>query len=242
MKVKFKPGLKYLAVLVDPDKASPGHLEILSQYANERMFDFFFVGGSLTTKSTSHVIDFLKLRTDLPVILFPGDLEQVAYNADAILFLSLVSGRNPEYLIGKHVLVAQKIKNSTLQVIPTGYILISSSQPTAVQYITQTQPIPRNKPQLAAATALAAELLGMQAVYLEAGSNAKEAVPLDVVSEVRKQIGIPLIVGGGIRTPNLMSDVFNAGADVVVVGSVVEENPKVLLKFSAVLNSKFNRQ
>ncbi len=234
----LKNGQKQLAVLIDPDKAKPDFLNQILTFANKKMFDFFLVGGSLTQFSTQTVVDYLKINTDLPVVLFPGDIEQVVFNADAILFLSLVSGRNPEYLIGKHVLVAKKLKNSNMQILPTGYILISSNQPTAVQYITQTQPIPRTKPDLVAATALAAQLLGMKAVYLEAGSNADQAVPPEIISTVRKEIEIPIFVGGGIKSPKQMIDSYNAGADVVVIGSVVEKNPQKIAEFANAFRKK----
>ncbi len=229
---------KQLAILVDPDKAHPDNLKLITNYANQGMVDFFLVGGSITNLSSDHVVDFLKLNSNKPVILFPGDIEQIAYNADGILFLSLVSGRNPEYLIGKHVIVAKKLKNSKLTVIPTAYILISSSLPTSVQYISQTQPIPRNKPQIAAATALAAQMLGMKAVYLETGSNANEPVPVDVIREVKNEVSVPVIVGGGIKKPKHMIDAYNAGADIVVIGSAVEENPEILPHFHQTLKNK----
>jgi putative glycerol-1-phosphate prenyltransferase len=229
-----------LGILVDPDKARPNHLEKLVTFAKAGMFDFFLVGGSLTHNSTAHVVDFLKLHKTLPVVLFPGDIEQIVYNADAVLFLSLVSGRNPEYLIGKHVLVAKRLKNSTMQIIPTAYILISSENPTAVQYITQTQPIPRNKPELVVATALAAELLGMKMIYLEAGSNADEPVSEEIVRNVKKEVNLPLIVGGGIRTPKQMLELYNAGADIIVIGSAVEENPNLVPKFARVFRKFLN--
>ncbi len=222
---------KQLAILIDPDKACLQHLEHLVSYANQGMFDFFMVGGSLTFFSMQKVVDYLKLNSNLPVVLFPGDVEQVVPNADAILFLSLVSGRNAEYLIGKHVLVAKRLKNTGMKIIPTGYILISGDRPSSVQYLTQTQPIPRNKPDLAAATALAAQMLGMQAIYLEAGSNAKQFVPVELIQTVRNEIEIPLIVGGGIKTAKHLLEVYNAGADIAVIGTAVEQNPHLIPEF-----------
>lgn len=238
----LKPGQKHLAVLIDPDKAKPAFLNQILTFANKKMFDFFLVGGSLTSFSTQTVVDYLKINGNLPVVLFPGDIEQVALNADAILLLSLVSGRNPEYLIGKHVLVARKLKNSQMHILPTGYILISSNQPTAVQYITQTQPIPRTKPDIAAATALAAQLLGMKAIYLEAGSNADQNVPTEIISAVRQEVDIPIFTGGGIKSPKQMLQAYNAGADVVVIGSVIEQNPLKLADFADAFRKKIKNQ
>ncbi len=222
---------KQLAILVDPDKADLQYLQQLIDYAKQGMFDFFMVGGSLTFFSVQKVVDYLKTNSNLPVVLFPGDVEQVVPNADAILFLSLVSGRNAEYLIGKHVLVAKRLKNTGMQIIPTGYILISGDKPSSIQYLTQTQPIPRDKPDLAAATALAAQMLGMQIIYLEAGSNAKQFVPTGLIQTVKNEIDIPLIVGGGIKTPKHLHEVYNAGADIAVIGTAVEQNPRLIPEF-----------
>jgi len=234
MQISFEKGKK-LAVLIDPDKFSQKHYSPVIQLAKDKKFDFFLVGGSLTFNPIGKLIDYLHKHSHLPVILFPGDIEQVNLKADAILFLSLLSGRNSEYLIGKHILVAKKIKDSKIQVIPTGYILISSGKKTSVEYITQTHAIPSDKSQLAVATAIAGELLGMKLIYLEAGSNAEKPIPLKLIKAVKKNINIPLMVGGGIRSVEYMQQVYEAGADVVVISSVLEDNPNLIFDFVSVL-------
>ena len=234
MKISFDRG-KQLAVLIDPDKFDDNHYEPVLQAARTGNFDFFLVGGSLTFRPLDKVVDYLRSATPLPVVLFPGDIEQVYTEADAILFLSLISGRNSEYLIGKHVLVAKRLKDSGVQVVPTGYILIGGQGKTSVEYITQTHAIPSGKPQLAVATAVAGELLGMKLIYLDAGSNAAEPVARDVISVVRRSIDIPLIVGGGIRSASQMEQAYNAGADIVVISSVLEDRPELIDSFASVL-------
>jgi len=232
----FRENSPKLAVLIDPDKACETHLGTLAGYAAKGMIDFFFVGGSITYSPVKPVVKFLKDKTDIPVILFPGDEQQVCTSADAILFLSLISGRNPEYLIGKHVQSAMKVKASGLEVIPTGYILVEGNKISTTQYITQTFPIPSGNTQLAVATAVAGELLGMKAIYLEAGSNAKEAVRAEIISAVRKNTDIPLIVGGGIKSASAAQEAINAGAGIIVIGTAVEQNPHVIAEISEVFN------
>ena len=170
----------------------------------------------------------IKSSTSIPVVLFPGNVFQLCPKADAILLLSLISGRNPEFLIGNHVVASYAIRDSGMEVIPTGYILIDSGLPTSVQYMSNTIPIPRNKTDIAIATALAGEQLGLKAIYLEAGSGAKEPVPTNLISQVRSSIQLPIIVGGGLHTPQQILEVRNAGANMVVVGNAVEENPDLL--------------
>jgi len=169
----------------------------------------------------------LKSKTSLPVVLFPGSAMQFAPNADGILFLSLISGRNPDFLIGQHVAVAPTVKQSGVEVIPTGYILIDGGSPTSVQYMSQTMPIPNTKPEIAVATAIAGELLGLKAIYLEAGSGAMVPVPAVLIQAVRKAITIPIIVGGGIRTREQYQSALDAGANLVVVGNGLEANPQL---------------
>ncbi len=230
MKINLKKSPQ-LAILIDPDKYDSCLYKPVIKAANQGDFDFLMVGGSLTFKSVADIVRDLKEKTDLPVVLFPGDLEQICYQADALLFLSLLSGRNPEYLIGKHVLTAKRLKDSGMQIIPTGYLLISSGGMSSVQYMTQTLPLPADKPQLSVATALAGELLGMQMIYLEAGSNANAAVPEEIISAVKADLDIPLMVGGGIRSPEQMIRTYNAGADIVVIGSAIEQNPERINEF-----------
>jgi len=217
------PQSRLMALLIDPDKPrsyqSPGLEETVVRYRP----DFFLVGGSFLDKNlTEEAVKELKSRFDLPVILFPGDYAQLTPAADGVLFLTLLSGRNPEYLAGQQVKAAPLIRRWNIPVLPTAYLLVESGTLTTVQYITQTLPIPREKMSLAVATALAAQFMGMQYVYLEAGSGARHPVPLEMVREVRKQIALPLIVGGGIH-PAHIEAYFNAGANVVVIGTYFEE-------------------
>jgi len=216
---------KKIAILIDPDKHSePSIGRVINQAENNRA-DFFFVGGSLLISDIEKTITLIKKKTKIPVIIFPGSAIQVCEHADGILFLSLISGRNPDFLIGQHVLTAQRIKNSNLEVIPTGYILIENGKTTSVEYISNTSPIPFDKPEIAVATAIAGELLGLKVIYLEAGSGASQTVGLHLISEVKKNISIPVMVGGGIKTAEDALNIFDAGADLIVIGSAIEANP-----------------
>ena len=226
---------KKLAVLIDPDKFDAGQYTPVLQAAQEKKFDFFLVGGSLTFAPIDRVVDFLHAHTPLPVVLFPGDLEQVYTGADGILFLSLISGRNSEYLIGKHVLVAKRLRDSDMKVIPTGYILVGGNGQTSVEYITQTQSLPADKTQLAVATAVAGELLGMKLIYLEAGSNSTMPVPKSIISAVKNNINVPLMVGGGINCTEKLYNAYNSGADIVVIGSALETYPRMITEFVSAL-------
>lgn len=227
-------GRKMLAVLVDPDKVSDRHLDTLCQNAESADVDYFFVGGSLITRgSISHTIRTLKNKSRIPVVIFPGGHQQVDAHADAILLLSLISGRNPEMLIGQHVLAAPRLKASELEIIPTGYILVDGGKMTTVQYVSDTTPIPTDKPEIAAYTALAGEQLGMKLIFAEAGSGALHHVPTDMIKAIRREIRIPMIVGGGIRTAEQASSIFHAGADLVVIGNHFEEHPELVAELAA---------
>jgi putative glycerol-1-phosphate prenyltransferase len=215
---------KLFAILVDPDKHDEESLRQLASLANDRVVDFILVGGSLVLGSVDETVHALKGKTNLPIVLFPGNVLQISPNADGILFLSLISGRNPEFLIGNHVIAAPVLKKIDLEIIPTGYILIENGRTTAVEYISNTKPIPADKIDLVVATAMAGEMLGHKMIYLEAGSGALEPVNTSMIREVKKSIGIPLIVGGGIHTVEQVRQIYDAGADIIVVGSVVEEN------------------
>lgn len=219
---------KMIALLIDPDKQSIPSLQMLIELAEKSGVDFFLFGGSIIDKSPSIILTYLKKHTKLPVYLFPGNLLQLNEQADGILFLSLISGRNPEYLIGNHVHAAPFLKNSGMEVIPTGYILIDTGRRTAVEYVSNTIPIPSNKPDIAVATAIAGELLGLKLIYLEGGSGAESCIKLQLIREVKNNISIPLIVGGGIRTPEMAGEILKAGADVIVIGSVAEITPEIL--------------
>ncbi len=237
----FKKQTKQLAVLIDPDKLSPEQLVETAVIAEKANVDFLFVGGSLmTSDSLFHCIRTIKDNTNIPVVLFPGNSYQISRNADAMLFLSLISGRNPDMLIGMHVLSAPYIKLSGLETIPTGYMLIDSGKPTSVTYMSNSFPIPNDKKDIAACTAMAGEMLGMQTVFMDAGSGAIQNVPEEMIEFVKGSIDIPLIIGGGIRTIEKAKSVINAGADIIVVGNRFEEDPELIYSFADTVSS-FNR-
>ena len=197
-----------LAALIDPDKADEDFLQIFTHFAQLNYMDLIFIGGSLTFQSVDKVVDFLKDKVKQPLILYPGSPLQINFNVDAILFLSLISGRNPEYLIGHHITVAKQLKDSGIEIIPTGYILVEGGKMSATEYISNTTPIPSHKPEIAVATAIAGELLGMKMIYLEAGSGAEQSVNYTTIKEVKRNIDIPLIVGGGIRNEKNLKQVL----------------------------------
>ncbi|QXP60935.1 geranylgeranylglyceryl/heptaprenylglyceryl phosphate synthase [Olleya sp. HaHaR_3_96] len=216
---------RLLAILIDPDKFD---VNLISQFVNkisESIITHIFVGGStVEVEVTQKLVSALKPLTKLPIVLFPGDVTQISKDADAILFLSLISGRNPKYLIEKQIEAVSILKQTNLEVIPTGYILIENGKKTAVQRVTNTLPIPTALQSLVADTAKAGELLGKKLIYLEAGSGALFPVPLDMISFVNQDLKIPLIVGGGIRTIQQLGDAYMAGADLVVIGTAFENN------------------
>ena len=234
----FSKQKKQLAVLIDPDKLNPEQLVVTVIIAQKAGVDFIFVGGSLmTSDSLFHCIRTIKEKTDIPVVLFPGSSYQISRNADAMLFLSLISGRNPDMLIGMHVLSAPYIKLSGLETIPTGYMLIDSGKPTSVTYMSNSFPIPNNKKDIAACTAMAGEMLGLRTIFMDAGSGASQTVPEEMISFVKGSIEIPLIIGGGIRTPEKAKSVIEAGADIIVVGNRFEEDPNLIYDFSDIVAS-----
>ncbi len=224
---------KQLAVLIDPDKGKKEHLAKIAALANEAKVDLFFVGGSLMVgNEMEETISTLKSLSDIPVVLFPGSPSQVSANADGILFLSLISGRNPDLLIGQQVIAAPAIKKSGLEVLPTGYMLIDGGRPTTASYISASQPIPSNKPEIAAVTAMAGEMLGLRLMYVDAGSGADNPVSTKMISAIKAVTKTPLIVGGGMRTANQVTDAYEAGADIVVIGNAFEENPDLLFEIA----------
>lgn len=215
---------RQLAWLIDPDKVD--FLDKIPDLAKIANADYFFVGGSLLKNDfLRDLVIFLKKNTDIPVILFPGSAMQVLPEADAILFLSLISGRNPDFLIGQQVLAAPLIYHHKIKAIPTGYILVDSGKPTSVSYISQTMPIPADKPDIVTATALAGQYLGMQCIYLEGGSGAVNTVNTKLVHTLKKVLDIPVLAGGGISTPEKMKEMYDAGCNVVVIGTAFENNP-----------------
>ncbi|MCZ4408047.1 geranylgeranylglyceryl/heptaprenylglyceryl phosphate synthase [Cryomorphaceae bacterium 1068] len=223
-------GKKLLALLIDPDSIqnSDQVMDVVRKAENASI-DFILFGGSLITKNEEFdSLKMIKEITTIPVILFPSSPAQIRTEADAILFLSLLSGRNSEYLIGHHVAAAPLLKNASLEILPTGYLLIGCGRPTTAEYVSGTQPIPYHKPGIAAATAMAGEMLGLKLMYLDGGSGADKAVSPKMISEVRKSIDLPLIVGGGIRSGAAAAKAFEAGADMIVVGNGAEENPHLI--------------
>ncbi|KAF2512546.1 geranylgeranylglyceryl/heptaprenylglyceryl phosphate synthase [Flavobacterium foetidum] len=220
-----KKGQKLLAVLLDPDKIVLENLTELIEKINHSPATHIFVGGSIVqTDILEELISALKQKTSLPVVLFPGDPSQISPQADAILFLSLLSGRNPDYLIEYQVQAAPILKKTKLEVISTGYILIESGSETAVERVSKTKPLQRDNINLALATAQAGEMLGNHIIYLEAGSGAKQAVPLEMIETIAQNIEIPVIVGGGIVDLHGIQKAYNAGADLVVIGTAFENN------------------
>ena len=231
--LKMQQGRKQFAVLVDPDKLSLMEVEKLAVRASHAGVDYLFVGGSLLINNQlDQCIKTLKEKSEIPVVLFPGNTLQMSWKADAILFLSLISGRNPEMLIGRHVIAAPYLKLSPLEVISTGYMLIESGKPTAVSYMSNSSPIPSDKDDIAMCTAMAGEMLGLKLIYLDAGSGALNTVPEHMVENVKKSISIPLIIGGGIRTPEHAAAICRAGADLIVIGNVLENNYQSLDAFA----------
>jgi len=222
------PGNKSIALLLDPDKAKGESLVRLLKIAEQNNTDYILAGGSLTFTDIDTLIDSVRKLTSIPVVLFPGNLLQLTTKADLIMLLSLISGRNPDLLIGNHVIAAPHLKNEMEKLVPVGYTLISCGSKTSVEYISQTEAIPSDKPEIAAATALAGEMLGLKMIYLEAGSGAAHHVPIDLIRTVRNTISIPLAVGGGIRQSSQIKEIFNAGANLIILGNGCEKNPELL--------------
>ena len=229
IKVLQAEGKKAFAVLIDPDKVDLASLPRFLKHSVEKKVSFFLVGGSLITSNTiKEIVTLIKATTPIPAILFPGNSIHIEDNADAILFLSLISGRNPEFLIGQHVIAAPIIKNSQLEVLPTGYMLIDSGKQTTVSYISNTTPIPHDKPSIAACTAMAGEMLGLQLIYMDAGSGAINPVSEQMIDAVKRSVDIPLIIGGGLNTADKAKAALLAGADIIVIGNGIEERPRLL--------------
>ena len=226
-------GKKKLVVLIDPDKPTDEQVLATVRNANEAGVDFFFVGGSLlTTDSLEHCIKLIIANSEIPTLIFPGDSLQISKYCDGFLLLSLISGRNAEMLIGRHVIAAPYLKLYGNEIIPTGYMLIDSGMPTSVSYMSNTIPIPHDKDDIALCTALAGEMLGLKLIYLEAGSHAKEPVSESMIMKVKKTINVPLIVGGGINTPEKAATAAMAGADLIVIGSAFEEDHNRIKQFA----------
>lgn len=221
----FQNKKRLLAVLIDPDKVDLDTIELIISKINQSPATHIFIGGSLVISDLiEEIISKIKRCTKLPVLLFPGNPSQIALNADGILFLNLLSGRNADYLIEHQVKAAPLLKKSNLEVIPTAYLLIESGSKTAVEKVSKTNPILRKHIDEAVATAQAGELMGNKLVYLEAGSGALQAVPFEMIEAVTKSVGIPVIVGGGIRTKEGIENVYDSGATLVVIGTAFEND------------------
>ena len=233
--------IKSIAILIDPDKfQDSSSLKRIVDQCNLCRVDFFFIGGSLLVAgSLSETIGYIKNLTDTPIVLFPGSNLHIDMKADAILFLSLISGRNPDLLIGQHVSAAPILRKSELEILSTGYILVGNDANTTVAHISQTTPIPREKSEIAICTAMAGEMIGMKLIYLDAGSGAREEVPADMIGKVSKSIGVPLIVGGGINEINKISTAFDSGADAIVLGTAIEKDLDFIVQ-AAQIRDKWN--
>ncbi|GAA4745477.1 geranylgeranylglyceryl/heptaprenylglyceryl phosphate synthase [Flavisolibacter ginsenosidimutans] len=231
---KKQHGQKAFTVLIDPDKVDSSSLSLLVKSANDNKVDYFFVGGSLVVSDhLDECIEQIKKESAIPVILFPGSPSQLSKHADALLYLSLISGRNPELLIGQHVISAPFVKKSGLEIISTGYMVIDGGAPTTVSYISGAAPIPSDKAEIALCTAMAGEMLGHKLIYMDAGSGAKKAITEEMISIVSKNIDVPLVVGGGIRDAEKAYRNCKAGADVIVVGNAIEKEPSLLEEMAA---------
>lgn len=217
------------AVLADPDKIAPADMHHLARLCNDAGVDFLFMGGSLLMAHQMELcIQRFKTESDIPVVLFPGSPAQVTPYADALLYLSLLSGRNPDLLIGQHVASAPQVKASGLEVISTGYILIDGGVQTTVSYMSNTMPIPADKPEIALCTAWAGELQGKHIIYLDAGSGARRPISEEMIQKVSSHLEIPLIIGGGIQSPEKVYQNCKAGANLIVVGNAIERDPLLI--------------
>ena len=233
-----KAGRPLFTVLIDPDKVDAKSLEHLIGLGLEAKVDYFFVGGSLVISNhLDACIQQIKAACNIPVILFPGSPSQVSKYADALLYLSLISGRNPELLIGQHVISAPFVKKSGLELMPTGYMVIDGGAPTTVSYISNAAPIPSNKHEIAMCTAMAGEMLGMKLIYMDAGSGAQTPITEAMISAVAASIDIPLIVGGGITDPEKAYLNCKAGANMIVIGNAIEKDPSLIKEMSAAIHA-----
>jgi len=231
-------GKKQFAVLVDPDKPSDKEIIRIAENAQKSSVDYFFVGGSLLTSNNLDIcIKLLKEHSNIPVVLFPGNTLQMSNKADAFLFLSLISGRNAEMLIGRHVIAAPYLKLSGLEVISAGYMLIDSGKPTTVSYMSNSVPIPSDKIDVATCTAMAGEMLGLKMIFMDAGSGALRPISKDMITIVKQSISIPLIIGGGINSPEKALENVKAGADIIVVGNSIEKDNSLIAAIADTVHS-----
>lgn len=235
---KKRAGRKSFAVLIDPDKVNDERIDQLVRLAIDSEVDYFLVGGSLVV---SNYLDdcLIRIRQNcsIPTVLFPGSPSQISKYADALLYLSLISGRNPELLIGQHVVSAPAVKKSGLEIMPTGYMVVDGGAPTTVSYISNASPLPSDKNEIAVCTAMAGEMLGMRLIYMDAGSGAKRPITESMIEQVAHSIQVPLIIGGGIIHPEKAYRNCQSGADVIVVGNAIEKDPSLIREMSAAVHS-----
>lgn len=235
---KKKQGKKSFAVLIDPDKVNKTVLDGLIELSISAKVDYLLVGGSLVISNhLDECVQHIKQNCSIPVVLFPGSASQISKHADALLYLSLISGRNPELLIGQHVISAPAVRKSGLEIMSTGYIVIDGGAPTTVSYISNAAPVPADKNEIAMCTAMAGEMLGMKLIYMDAGSGAKRPISESMIEAVAKSIDTPLIIGGGITQPEKAYLNCKAGADVIVVGNAIEKDPSLIREMSNAVHS-----
>lgn len=231
-------GKKSFGLLIDPDKADDEKMEKLLPLAIDAGVDFFLVGGSLVISDyLDNCVKSIKRNCDIPVLLFPGNNTQVSKYADALLYLSLISGRNPDLLIGQHVISAPAVKKSGIEIISTGYMVIDGGAPTTVSYISNATPLPADKSDIAMCTAMAGEMLGMKLIYMDAGSGAKVPITESMIKRVSANIEVPLIIGGGIKDPEKAYLNCKAGADMIIIGNAIEKNPSLIREMSEAIHS-----
>lgn len=231
-------GKKSFAVLLDPDKITAPLLSAVVKKAMDAGVDYFFAGGSLVVSNNlDHCVQQIKQQCDIPVLLFPGSPAQISKRADALLYLSLISGRNAELLIGQHVISAPFVRASGLEIISTGYMVVDGGAPTTVSYISNAAPLPADKADIAMCTAMAGEMLGHKLIYMDAGSGAKKPVSESLIAAVAQHITVPLVVGGGIRDAEKAYRNCKAGADVIVVGNAIEKEATLIKEISDAVHS-----
>jgi len=233
-----RTGKKSFAVLIDPDKVNAENMDQLISLSLEAKVDYFLVGGSLVISSyLDECLQLIKAQCDIPTIIFPRSPTQISKYADALLYLSLISGRNPELLIGQHVISAPQVKKSGLEIMSTGYMVVDGGAPTTVSYVSNANPLPADKNEIAVCTAMAGEMLGMKLIYMDAGSGAKKAINESMIEKVAASISVPLIVGGGIKEPEKAYRNCKAGADVIVVGNAIEKDASLIKEMAAAVHS-----
>jgi putative glycerol-1-phosphate prenyltransferase len=231
-------GRKSFAVLIDPDKVDNEKMHRLLELAHAAKVDYFLVGGSLVISNyLDTCVQFIKKNSSIPVILFPGSHTQVSKYADALLYLSLISGRNPDLLIGQHVISAPAVRKSGLEILSTGYMVIDGGAPTTVSYISNATPLPADKNDIAMCTAMAGEMLGMKLIYMDSGSGAKRPIAESMIETVSQHISVPLFIGGGITNPEKAYLNCKAGADIIVVGNAIEKDDSLIMEMASAVHS-----